>query len=92
MRVVCIDAGSGKYADRFNNKKTGLVEGDIYTVIKSITHPLYKDLGYLLSEIKSDGYLGGFCADRFAPLSDIDEKEMEREWMLTLVELPNQVN
>jgi len=29
---------------------------------------------------------------RFIPLSDIDEKEMEREWMLTPVELPNQVN
>lgn len=77
MRVVCID---GK-----NIKGDVLIEGESYFVEPQKRK--FNKPAYFISQFNSH-----FDQSRFIPLSDIDEKEMEREWMLTPVELPNQVN
>lgn len=85
MKVICINGNHINNPGVPNNTPVGLIEGEIYTVIEVMTHPIWKSTGYLLAEIKSDAYMGGFLAERFAPISEIDETEMIREYNKQLV-------
>lgn len=79
MKVLCVDAGYKLRPDNSFGNAPELIEGAIYTVIRDIVTE-YGTKGYLLEEAKGTHHsLGAFRADRFVPLSDIDEREMARE-------------
>ncbi len=79
MRVICIDAGYKARCDGSIGCAEALVEGRIYTAIREAVS-LYGTRGYILLEVKSTySFDGAYRADRFIPLSSIDETEMVRE-------------
>jgi len=74
MRVLCIDAKPR--TNSFNNEIASLVENEYYHVIGEYEgHDVngVAGMGYELAELPSVGY----AADRFIPVSDIDETEDE---------------
>lgn len=90
MKVVCIDTAHIKPCF-CGSTKTRLTEGDKYDVTPDEEGDDAYDVKGL-ERCDNCLILQSYAVWRFVPLSDIDEKEMEREWMLTPVELPNQVN
>lgn len=98
MRVVCIydkEQFNGPNSPPLPNVKKGC----IYTVVEIQDEPYeefdhcYCEAGkyYVLAETGEETL---YHESMFIPIIDNqqDEKEMEREWMLTPVELPNQIN
>lgn len=72
-KVICIDATPGKYGHA-----ALLVEGQVYNASQS-DHPD----GYYIEGLRfnpANGRRISFKKRRFAPLSDISETEMEREF------------
>lgn len=81
MKVICIDASPGKGY----NKKTNLIEGNVYTVLEVFTDCIDNCTGYLLKEIRSINCIDGiYMADRFIPLSEQDENELVNQKEETL--------
>lgn len=78
MRVICIN---NKPVSFLTNISAGLlIEGNDYTVIEATTsYSSTGRLGYFLKEVKTANG-APFDACRFAPLSDINEKEFERNY------------
>lgn len=72
MKVICIDDVPRSYSidcpSGFNIK-----EGDVYTVIDEW---IAERTGKLLYELEEDTDHYGFEADRFIPLSNIDEMDL----------------
>jgi hypothetical protein len=72
MKVICIDASDGY----FSLASKLLKEGETYTVIGEPLNGL--GTGYLLAEAKLPNHpISGFMKDRFIPLSNINERELE---------------
>jgi len=81
MKVICIDAKSKVDINRHLLKEGGyyntIYDGDCYCVRTNSISP-----GYALAEF---GMAIGFDKSRFIPLSDVDEKEFERNYNKELV-------
>ena len=75
MRVIYIDGSKNVngYLDR-------LIEGNIYDVVKTYNYD--NKLWYMIKghEMSSRGNEAYYGYDEFAPLSQIDETEMERSY------------
>lgn len=65
QKVICIDSEGTTY----------LIEGELYTVI-GYDDKRYNQPVVFLREIVGEAY----CADRFAPISEIDETTFERNY------------
>lgn len=76
MRVICIDDKErpGEYPDADFTIK----EGETYNVCRAVT----SENGIFCYSLLEDPYRAMYCyaADRFIPVSDIDEKEFERNY------------
>lgn len=86
MKVICIQEPTITY-----NGHTGrqvdiipLVVGQYYTVINVETHS-NKNTYYDLEEIQYPFMTVWHNSKMFAQISDIDETEMERDWMLVKI-------
>jgi hypothetical protein len=79
MRVLCIDDKErpGDYPGSPNVK-----EGSVYNTITSCKG--YGKDGSVVLSYKLEGFSKKFCwdCDRFIPISDISEKDMERDYRL----------
>lgn len=71
MRVICIDEGITRKCINSDRISSKLIEGEIYTV--ACTRGKY----YILAELEPDL---GYESKLFAPLSEINETEMERNY------------
>lgn len=69
--VMCINNGAVTNANGNTYVAPVLEVGNIYTVIGTN----YNGTGYFLKEVDCGEYFNGFTYKRFAPLSEIDEKE-----------------
>lgn len=79
MQVLCINAGKVKSKGGQIYDATGiLVEGNIYTVINTVTSKLGEN-GYVLLEIQSIGLKGSFNEIRFIPTSKINEENLYQQ-------------
>lgn len=84
MKVICIDDSERDYGHISNNKEQPkydwwVKQGSVYTVIKNVIPVDVKIWCYVLAE-DPDGADGwSWEADRFVPLSDIDETELIKE-------------
>lgn len=72
MKVICIDASKPETPERISPEQF-IVESEIYTVVNEYT--IVRTLFYGLQEKGHSGLTCLYRADRFIPLSDIDELE-----------------
>ena len=70
MKVICIDASKPETPDRISADQF-IVESEIYTVVNEYT--IVRKLFYGLQEKGHSGLTCLYRADRFIPLSEIDE-------------------
>lgn len=81
MRVICIEERADDLANLFDLPP--LVVGEVYTVVRFSEYSLNK---YGVSEyfpvycLAERGFHVGYATTRFAPLSEINEKEFERNY------------
>lgn len=71
MKVICIDEGITRKCINSDRISAKLIEGHIYTVDRTIGKY------YILKELEPDL---GYEQHLFAPLSSINETEMERNY------------
>lgn len=81
MKVLCIDASSINVFGHDTGRKSGLVEGEVYTVIGQ--RKLFGIMGYFLEEAVAPNDDGHYRSNRFIPCSDIDELELVKEKLET---------
>lgn len=76
MKVICIKKGNWELVKGLFDVDKDPVFGEICTVIEIRKNPLNNGDNYYFLE----GYIAGYNINWFAPLSDIDETEMIREY------------
>lgn len=87
MRVICIQGDADK--DAIIMPGVEIIEGEVYTVSGYSEYSRNKHGGvdhipvYKLAERPQDV---GYEVSRFAPLSDIDEKEFERNYSKRVID------
>jgi hypothetical protein len=82
MKVICIDGSKRSYSEKDGQD---VKEGVIYEVTDSWNGIFTNQPYYSLAGFDCIKRFKGFRQDRFAPLSDINETEFERNYQKELV-------